>query len=293
VYTTQVPSNFFDRPIVGFTDKGLTPGQTYTYRASVNDGTTTRTSNPKSVTITGSGDPSPYADRLMASGARIHWRLDSVSDGVTRDELGFDDATVGSAVTFGAPGALLNENSPAATFSNNAASFVADQHYLPAPDTFSIEAWIKTSNDSGGRIMGFSTSATGTSSNPDRQLYMTNSGQVVFGVQSPVEGPGPAAGTQRRTISSQSGLNNNQWHYVVGSLTYDGMRLFVDGVQVASRRDVNTGRGSNGYWRVGRDTLSGWPNRPTNDGFTGQIDEAAVYATALTPAQVADHYAAR
>jgi hypothetical protein len=229
----------------------------------------------------------------MASGARIHWRLDSVSDGVTRDELGFDDATVGSAVTFGAPGALLNENSPAATFSNNAASFVADQHYLPAPDTFSIEAWIKTSNNGGGRIMGFSTSATGTSSNPDRQLYMTNSGQVVFGVQSPVEGPGPAAGTQRRTISSQSGLNNNQWHYVVGSLTYDGMRLFVDGVQVASRRDVNTGRGSNGYWRVGRDTLSGWPNRPTNDGFTGQIDEPAVYATALTPAQVADHYAAR
>jgi PKD repeat protein len=292
VYTTQAASNFWDRPIVGFVDRGLTPGQTYTYHVFVDDGHTTRGSPDTSVTIATSGDPSPYADHLMADGARTYWRLDNNSGGTTRDELGFDDGTVGSAVTFGAAGALTNENSTAATFTTSTSSIVNSTNYIPAPDTFTEEAWIRTSSNSGGRIVGFGSSATGTSSSPDRHLYMTNNGSVTFGVQSPVEGPGPGLGTQRRTIASQTGLNNNQWHYVVGTLDYNGMRLYVDGVQVASRSDVNTGRGVDGYWRVGNDTLSGWPNRPTANGLAGQIDEVAIYANALTPAQIADHYAA-
>ncbi len=47
-----------------------------------------------------------------------------------------------------------------------------------------------------------------------------------------------------------------------------------------------------GWWRVGGDSLSGWPNDPPSDNFAGSIDEVAVYAHPLTSVQVGDHYAA-
>ena len=37
------------------------------------------------------------------------------------------------------------------------------------------------------------------------------------------------------------------------------------------------GQAYSGYWRVGGDTLAGWPSRPTSDFFQGQMDETAVY----------------
>jgi PKD repeat protein len=123
-------------------------------------------------------------------------------------------------------------------------------------------------------------------------LYLTNSGRVAFGVRSAVAGPGPDLGEQRRTLESQAGLNNNQWHHVVGTLGDNGMRLYVDGVQVGSRTDAVTGDNYYGWWRVGGDSLSGWPNRPSNDNFSGQIDEPAIYYKVLTPTQVANHHAA-
>ena len=63
------------------------------------------------------------------------------------------------------------------------------------------------------------------------------------------------------------------------------MALYVDGVRVATRASTTVGPNYYGYWRVGGDaTWSGaqW--------FDGRIDEVAVYPTALTRTQVADHY---
>ena len=48
-----------------------------------------------------------------------------------------------------------------------------------------------------------------------------------------------------------------------------------------------------GYWRIGGDNLCTWPGGGTSAYFTGDIDEATIYAHVLTAAQVAAHYAAR
>jgi PKD repeat protein len=121
---------------------------------------------------------------------------------------------------------------------------------------------------------------------------MTTDGRVVFGVRAAVAGPGPNLPEALRTLQSQTGLNNNQWHHVVATLSVDGMRLYVDGAQVGSRTDAVTGDNSYGWWRVGGDNLSGWPSRPASDNFSGQLDEPAIYTTALSPAQAANHFAA-
>ena len=77
---------------------------------------------------------------------------------------------------------------------------------------------------------------------------------------------------------------------MVGTLASDGMRLYVDGVQVGSRSDTNSGNGYYGYWRVGADTMSSWPSPPTSTRLNGDIDEAAVYYHALDASQIASHW---
>ncbi len=152
-----------------------------------------------------------------------------------------------------------------------------------SPNVFSIELWFKNGTSPGGRLIGYGNARTGSSASFDRHIYMTNTGQLVFGVQ-------PSA---RMTIRSPSAYNNNQWHHVVATLSSAGMRLYVDGDQVASD-PATTGARSipNGFWRLGYDNLSGWANRPTTDYWKGTMDEAAVYYSAMSAAEVTAHYEA-
>ena len=77
---------------------------------------------------------------------------------------------------------------------------------------------------------------------------MSNSGQLYFGVR-------PDMGT-RQTINSPQSYRDGQWHQVVGTLSADGMKLFVDGALVASNASVTKAQVYRGYWRVGGDRLS-------------------------------------
>ena len=71
------------------------------------------------------------------------------------------------------------------------------------PQTFSLEAWLKTSTTTGGKIIGFGTENNGRSgaNGNDRNLYMNNAGQIYFGVR-------PDMGT-RRTINSSASYNDD------------------------------------------------------------------------------------
>ena len=131
--------------------------------------------------------------------------------------------------------------------------------------------------------MGFGNAATGASATYDRHLYMTNAGQLVFGVY---------AGANR-VITSPSSYRDGQWHQAVATLSSAGMRLYLDGSLVASDASVTTARAVSGsYLRVGYDNITGWPSVPTSRFFAGTLDEAALFLTALTPAQVSDQYEA-
>ncbi|MDB4933208.1 MAG: Autotransporter adhesin [Labilithrix sp.] len=75
------------------------------------------------------------------------------------------------------------------------------------------------------------------------------------------------------------------FHYVVG--TYDGsfVSLFVDGVRVVHQTDLRPSPSKNPIVTFGAFNADG-------DSVNGAIDEVAVYAKALTAAQVAAHYTA-
>ena len=80
-------------------------------------------------------------------------------------------------------------------------------------------------------------------------------------------------------------LGSAQWIHLAG--TYDGAnwRLYRNGVQLASAASaVGALPVLGGDWAVGA-TGQGWA-----DNFTGGIDEAAIYGTALSPATIKAHY---
>lgn len=150
------------------------------------------------------------------------------------------------------------------------------------PQVFTIEIWFKTTIG-GGRIAGFGNARTGASTTVDRHLYLTNAGQVVFGVFS----------GSVKTIQSPNSYLDGRWHHVVATLSTAGMRLYLDGTQVAQDTATTTARTMTGYWRLGYDNLTGWgPTVPTNFYYTGQLRFAALYATAITATDVAAHYRA-
>jgi hypothetical protein len=80
----------------------------------------------------------------------------------------------------------------------------------------------------------------------------------------------------------------------VATVSTAGMRLYLDGDLVAVDTTVTSAeRTASGYVRVAYDNLDGWTTPPTSRFFAGTLDEAVVYTTALTAAQVDAQYEAR
>ncbi|WP_298459554.1 LamG-like jellyroll fold domain-containing protein [uncultured Cellulomonas sp.] len=281
VFERTVTAAFWEVPQQTFTDTGHAPGSTHTYRITATDpkGNVAR-SQWVPVTTPAAGSGQPYLARVLDDGATSVWRLGEAAGTVVSDSAGFLDGQAGAGVTRGQPGAVVNDTDTASTFSGTSTGTTSTQTSVQGPDTFTLEAWVSTTTASGGKIIGLGNRSTGLSTGYDRNLYMDNLGRIFFGANQ-----GGA-----RTVNSPLRYNDGGWHHVVGTVGPTGMTLYVDGSPVAQRADTTGGQWLNGFWRIGGDNLNGWPSRPSSSYFRGQIDEVAVYPTALSAAQVLDHY---
>lgn len=155
---------------------------------------------------------------------------------------------------------------------------------IRAPDTFSIETWFSTTTAPNGRIVGF-----GDDLDPareggyDRHIYMDASGRLYFGIS---DGGFVVIATPFGTSYA-----DGRWHAVVGTLSSQGMRFYVDGALMGTRGDT-TAAGYNGYWKFGCGKTRYWPNTPSDapQFFTGRLQYGAVYDRALTATEVEDHW---
>ncbi|WP_051468096.1 LamG-like jellyroll fold domain-containing protein [Actinomadura oligospora] len=273
-------STFWKRPTIAFVDKTAAPGVDHTYSVKVKDpsGNSTR-SAVSNAARPGDGKVGWYTDIVAADGAAGHWRLGEAS-GKVMDYAGGGDLTAGSGVSRDAQGAIAEDDDHAGTFDGSSAG-TAGGAPTPAPDDLTLEAWVRTTSTSGGKIVGFGDKASGLSSTYDRQLYMTGDGSVMFGVYD----------GQTKTVRSKSGLNDGKWHHVAATLgSSAGMKLFVDGEQESADADTTFGQNYDGYWRIGGDNLASWPQAGSSY-FKGDIDEVAYYPSALTSAVLHRHFA--
>ena len=282
VKTIRASSADWNLPNLGWTDTGLTNGQSYSYRIRVSDPFgNSRTGDPASVTISASGSTSAYA-ALVRSDARAYWPFGEASGTTAYDWSAGVDAITATGVTRNAPGAITGTTGTASRFSGTTSGYASTRLIENPASTFSVEAWVKTTTKRGGKIIGFGNNATGTSSSYDRHVYMDTSGRIWFGVR-------PPAGV--RTVNSSAGYNDGKWHHIVATLGAAGMVLYIDGQQAAQRTDTTTAQSYRGYWRIGGDNLSGWTGRSSSDYIEADIDEVALYSTAISAGTVANHYA--
>ena len=280
IATTEADSNWWTRPEMAFIDRGATPGSTQSYRVRVRDVFNNILPSASASITVPSGTPSvgAYQAAVAADGANRYWRLGEGSGSTGWDSANGNDLTL-SGVTRNVGGAISGDADTASTFDGSATVPGTTTGWISAPQTFTIEAWFKTTTNRGGKIIGFGSSSSGSSATNDRSVYMDNSGRIRFGA------------TSASALTSGTGYNNGQWHHVVASMGPSGIRLVLDGNQVGANSSIKTAGYYWGYWRVGGDQLSGWPSRPTSNSFAGTLDEVAVYPTELTVAQAANHNA--
>ena len=216
-----------------------------------------------------------YGAAIYRDGPTLYYRLGE-SGGAIAD----DSSPAGSAgdysggVTQGAAGGLPGGAGTAATFDGNS-GLVASRQSYSNPSTYSLEVWFNTSTTRGGKLIGFGSSATGTSGSYDRHVYMQDDGHLVFGTYT----------GQLNTITTPAAYNDGMWHSVVATQSSAGMVLYVDGVEVGTNPQT-AAQNYTGYWRIGGDTTWG----SSSSFLAGTLDEAAVYPSALTSDQVATHY---
>lgn len=282
IHTTTGYSVFWDRPQLRWTDTDVAPGETHSYRITAGDGINTSAKSPaQSATVAATAEA--YPARVLSDGASLYWRYDEGSSTFASDTgAGLDNGFLRNGPAYQQTPAAVAGASTAIGF-DGTADYAYSNERRPAPARFSVETWIKTTTTRGGKIIGFGNRVMQNSSSYDKHVYMRNDGRLVFGVYS--------GGT--RTVTSLGAYNDGNWHHVVATQGTGGMALYVDGQLRASNFLFTGNETGPGYWRVGGDNLASWPNRPTSNFFAGQLDETAVYPTALSSSQVSAHYALR
>ncbi|MBW4062255.1 LamG domain-containing protein [Candidatus Saccharibacteria bacterium] len=214
---------------------------------------------------------------VLPSGTYAYWPMDTGSGSQAYDvSLNNDQATLVNAPTWTTgivgQGILLNGTS----------QYLYTSNAITAPTSYSLEFWFKTTTTSGGRLFGFGNNQTGASGTSDRGVYMTNSGNLSYGVTN---------GTNK-TVTTAAGYNDGSWHFVAATLGASGLLLYVDGVKQGSDTTTTTAGTYTGYWRFGYDSLSGWPGTVTSNYFAGTLDEARVVSRQLGNSEVANDYTA-
>jgi hypothetical protein len=201
-----------------------------------------------------------YAELVVADGAVAYWRLGETSGTTAVDEIAGANGTISIGVTLNQLGALPDGNK-AMAFNGTTGKIRTPSRTLAA--TFTLEAWIRTtvalqspvcSNRELGNGPYFGLNGSG-------QLYL----YITFGVSG-----GPV-------------LTDNIWHHIVATFNGTTSILYLDGAQIASGDQVYSGQTT--PFEIAHDVAN-------DQFFTGFVDDVAIYPTALTPTQIAAHYAA-
>lgn len=191
---------------------------------------------------------------------------------------------LGAGVSYGTTGPCAGDNATGVTL-NGIGGAASAPGPITGPQAYTQEIWFKTTSVLGGSLIGFASTATGVAGSYDRHLYMTSAGRLVAGVH---------PGSTNQTITSTAAYNDGAWHLADVTLSASGgLTLYVDGVQVAANPDLKGAQDFSGYWRFGDTPLTTWPDAPLGSHFSGSLQGAAIFTSALAVGQIKNHYAGR
>ncbi|MDB6068090.1 MAG: Immunoglobulin I-set domain protein [Pedosphaera sp.] len=274
-----------------FTITSAVGGDSGNYSVIVSNsiGTATSTTAAVSIIVPSAGS---FAAAIVTDAPEAWWRLDEApGSSVMADAMGRHDGTY-NGVTLGVPGAIVTGGTNfAATFPGTGGNQgYADVPYSPAlnTDTYSVEAWVKTADGVANQTPVSSESVNSSSPPYQGRGYRFDASSFNDGLWY------SAFGLNDQYVSyvvKMGPVHPNQWSHLV--MTYSpttGQVFYNNGVRFPT---------SGGYANFVRNTTAHFligaclPNYGgLEEYWNGQVDEVAVYKTALTQAQVVAHYQA-
>ncbi|MFJ8232825.1 LamG-like jellyroll fold domain-containing protein [Streptomyces sp. NPDC094448] len=227
-----------------------------------------------------------YQDAVMRQAPAGYWRLGerTGSQAVSIAGTGMD-GSYGRNVGLGAPGVFADGDNSAADFDGTGAVVSVPTDPLETADATSLELWFRTATP-GGVLFGFqNTEAGSTATSTVPALLIDGAGKLRGQLDR------NRAGT---SIVTPSAVTDNEWHHVVLTGGSTGQTMYLDGTRVGTLTGaVPPITLPHGYLGGGYTTTAWNGTAAGTQYFRGQIDEAAFYTTALTPAAVTDHHRAR
>jgi hypothetical protein len=219
-----------------------------------------------------------YQDVVLADSPISYWRLGTTSGNEVDISGNGHTLTYTSGTIRGASGAIAGDANTAATF-GTLSTHCAQATVAETPSALSVEAWFYATADG---ITSTREIVERQSSGAPHYTQWNMSWKFNGTVNSLYARLGFTDGSN---TDLQSGtLSKNAWHHAI--LTWSGTvaKLYVDGSEVASSTvGAKNITYNSQIFNIG--CYSGG-----NESFIGNIDEVAIYNTALSAAQVATHY---
>ncbi len=209
-----------------------------------------------------------YAAQVLADGAAGYWKMDDASGSLTDVKGTNNIGPSGTIGAYGVPG--LVQGSPGYAISLNGSGYFAAMPTgaLNLGDVFTLEAWIKRNSTAAAysaiisRLIGcycYRLNTTG-------KIELLNSQTAVI------------------ATSTSSITDTTTAHHVVATKNGAAVHIYIDGVDVTGAVTNSTCAVNNAYpFQIGADQSGQQPANLV-------LDELAVYPTALTAAQVQNHY---
>ena len=260
--------------------------------------TSTSTIPPTSTTTTtaSTGCRSHVADsysRAVLSDSPIaYFRLDESSGPTMCDSsASANNGTYVSGVHFGVPGAIAGDSAVAAVSPSSGVGTGGPGSGLTSDHSFTLEAWFRSTGTvrdqslvsmgqaGEGNVAGLSTWTSDTGNGTPSQLVL----DLYVGVEN--------ASTLPIWDTRTVGVNlwDGRWHYL--AITYsaaaDKVTGYVDGHDLGELTPVTAINLLASPIRIGY-----WLDSYINQGMIGDVDEVAIYPTALSPARIEAHFLA-
>ena len=216
----------------------------------------------------------------MSGSPNAYWRLGEPSGFPQDSSVGAHHATAtGGTPTYGVAGGVTGDADTAITFNGTSNYFdVPDSSGLNFGDVLSAECWFKLSDRTVGNTQFVRRGGTGA--------YSFGYGGDAASGGAPNTVFLARTGTGAIANSTQTITDTTTWHHAVVTKNGSTVKIYVDGVEGTTIVLSQTLIDVSATLRIGA-------HQSATEYFKGTLDELALYSYALSPAQVAAHYALR